>query len=157
MADERTDDEILQAYFAPLEDAIGDKLPADFLNYHVVVRPEAQQDRVRDLGDPSMGDMVIETGACSTVEDIVEQRRRLCDMFEDELQQQTGDDILHSGPVKLVGWSKGWVPIFPNDGREFICLDLDPGPEGTWGQVISTSTDDPGGIVMADSFADLVG
>ena len=42
-----------------------------------------------------------------------------------------------AGPVKPLYWSPGWVPFAVLYGSShYLCLDLDPPPEGDYGQVI---------------------
>lgn len=54
-------------------------------------------------------------------------------------------------------WSgPGWLPFYWDVGRNFIGLDLDPGPNGVVGQVIPFGTDDRFRPVLALSFAHLL-
>ena len=50
----------------------------------------------------------------------------------------------------------GWLPFYWDIGRNFIGLDLDPGPNGVAGQVIPFGTDDRFRPVLALSFAHLL-
>jgi cell wall assembly regulator SMI1 len=38
--------------------------------------------------------------------------------------------------VKAVAWSKGWIPFAEDSGGNCFCVDMDPGENGTAGQVI---------------------
>jgi cell wall assembly regulator SMI1 len=54
-------------------------------------------------------------------------------------------------------WSgPGWVPFYWDLGRNFIGIDLDPGPNGVVGQVIPFGTEDRFRPVLALSFAHLL-
>jgi cell wall assembly regulator SMI1 len=44
--------------------------------------------------------------------------------------------------VKGLWWNPQWIPIVSSGSGHFLCLDLDPGPEGTAGQVILFLHDD---------------
>lgn len=41
------------------------------------------------------------------------------------------------GPIKADWWNTKWIPVTANLGGDYICVDLDPGPGGTKGQVIA--------------------
>jgi cell wall assembly regulator SMI1 len=41
-----------------------------------------------------------------------------------------------AGIIKPKWWHRGFVPFAEDSGGNFHCLDLDPGPKGTVGQVI---------------------
>ncbi len=53
--------------------------------------------------------------------------------------------------------SPGWIPLlrWPFDG-DYVGLDVDPGPEGTPGQVINFGRDQENKFVIADNFAVLL-
>ena len=54
-------------------------------------------------------------------------------------------------------WSgPGWVPFYWDCGRNFLGIDLDPGPNGVVGQVIPFGGDDEFRPVLALSFAHLL-
>jgi cell wall assembly regulator SMI1 len=54
-------------------------------------------------------------------------------------------------------WSgPGWVPFYWDVGRNFIGIDLDPGPNGVVGQVIPFGSEDEFRPVLALSFAHLL-
>ncbi|MCY2965058.1 MAG: SMI1/KNR4 family protein [Planctomycetota bacterium] len=40
------------------------------------------------------------------------------------------------GAIRLAWMRPGWIPLYWDSGRSFLGVDLDPGPEGTVGQVI---------------------
>lgn len=43
------------------------------------------------------------------------------------------------GPIRPVHWNLRWLPISANGGGDHQCIDLDPAPRGTAGQVICFS------------------
>lgn len=55
--------------------------------------------------------------------------------------------------IKAAPWNKGWIPIANDGGGDYHCVDLDPGPKGTWGQII-TVVEGPTQAVIADSLAE---
>jgi len=57
------------------------------------------------------------------------------------------------GPVKAVWWSCRWIPVTVIAGSTWHhCVDLDPAPGGTSGQVIEIADDDSARRVVAPSF-----
>jgi cell wall assembly regulator SMI1 len=59
--------------------------------------------------------------------------------------------------VRRVEYSKGWIPITASArGRENQCIDLDPAPGGTKGQIVEYVADDWSRPLLATSFADLL-
>jgi cell wall assembly regulator SMI1 len=42
-----------------------------------------------------------------------------------------------SGPIRPVHWSTKWIPVGSNQSGDFDCIDLDPAPGGTIGQMIA--------------------
>jgi cell wall assembly regulator SMI1 len=57
-----------------------------------------------------------------------------------------------SGPVRPVWWSNLWIPITDNAFGDNYCVDLDPAPGGSVGQIISVWHDDSHRTVLAPSF-----
>jgi cell wall assembly regulator SMI1 len=49
-------------------------------------------------------------------------------------------------------WRPGWVPVGSNDSGDFLCVDLDPAPGGTLGQIISYLHAEPRRALVAPSF-----
>lgn len=70
--------------------------------------------------------------------------------------------VRHSWPydtIARVSWSPGWVPI-AGTSRRYFAIDLTPGPQGTYGQIIDVWPDDgvdPGGThLVASSLTELL-
>ncbi len=63
-----------------------------------------------------------------------------------------------AGPgVRAVDCATGWIPISRSArGRDYLCIDLDPAPEGTRGQIIEYVADGDARPLIAKSFADLL-
>ena len=64
---------------------------------------------------------------------------------------------LPSGPkpeagISLRWWDCGWVPFTSNGSGDHLCIDLNPGTGGTYGQVISIWHDDARRTLKAHSF-----
>lgn len=51
------------------------------------------------------------------------------EFFDDQSQPK--------GPIKTDWWNIKWIPLLGNMGGDHYCLDLDPPPEGQWGQIIT--------------------
>jgi cell wall assembly regulator SMI1 len=55
------------------------------------------------------------------------------------------------GPVKRVWWSLGWVPIVGEGTGDYLCIDLDPPPDGSVGQVFDFGHEyGPTGVLFPD-------
>ena len=59
-----------------------------------------------------------------------------------------------SGPVKRVWWSKKWIPLMHCREGSTFCVDMDPPPNGTQGQIIQFAIETGPSSVLADSFGD---
>ncbi|MCW5831671.1 MAG: SMI1/KNR4 family protein [Labilithrix sp.] len=60
--------------------------------------------------------------------------------------------------VRAVDYCDAWIPISRSArGRDFLCIDLDPAPGGTRGQIIEYVVDSEARPRVAASFADLLG
>ncbi len=53
--------------------------------------------------------------------------------------------------IKGLWWNPQWIPIVTSGSGHFFCVDLDPGPEGTVGQVILFLHDDGDRFLVARS------
>lgn len=57
------------------------------------------------------------------------------------------------GAVQPVYFSDAWIPIAADGAGNGLAVDLDPGPDGSTGQVISFGADEPTRTVLAPSAA----
>ncbi len=57
-----------------------------------------------------------------------------------------------SNGVKPDWWNKKWIPFTYNGAGDHLCIDLDPAPGGSYGQVITMWHDDDEREVLATSF-----
>lgn len=46
------------------------------------------------------------------------------------------DEVEIDDAIKPVGWNPKWIPIACTPEEDYVCVDYDPSPEGTLGQVI---------------------
>lgn len=51
-----------------------------------------------------------------------------------------GNGAAPDGPVNKDWWNRRWVPVTSNGGGDHLCVDLDPAPGGTVGQMIDLAT-----------------
>lgn len=56
------------------------------------------------------------------------------------------------GAVRQVAWSDRWHDLFGSDGS-YIVVDLDPGPSGTYGQLVAVDRDHETRYVLAPSLS----
>ena len=74
--------------------------------------------------------------------------------IQNDWDEEGPGDIVAHGPVRAMYKNPRWWPITCVFGAsQYHCLDLDPAPGGTAGQVIFISDDDENRRVVAPSFA----
>jgi cell wall assembly regulator SMI1 len=60
--------------------------------------------------------------------------------------------------IRAVDYCNAWIPIARSSrNRDYLCIDLDPAPGGTRGQIIEYIVDFSARRLVAKSFADLLG
>jgi cell wall assembly regulator SMI1 len=127
---------------AALEAAIGQSLPADYKRSLAV--HDGQNDKDND-GLTPIGHLL------SVARSLDEWRiwKDLLDGGEFENSRSKPDE-----GVRDDWWNPGWIPITHDGGGNHICLDLNPAPGGTRGQLITMIHDDCPRERLALSFAD---
>jgi len=55
------------------------------------------------------------------------------------------------GRVRAVHYSDGWIPFAEDGGGCLLCVDFDPGPKGTMGQIVQWEIRGGGAFVRAES------
>jgi cell wall assembly regulator SMI1 len=130
------------AAIAAAEAALGQALPADyrrFLALHDGQLPDAT---------------MVGTCALIPVGELAATYHAMRALFD--VSRAIDADLAGEG-VRAVEWSPGWLPIGRSArGRDFLCLDLDPAPGGTSGQVIEVIVDFDDRPRVADSFTALL-
>ena len=63
---------------------------------------------------------------------------------------------LPAGAIQRLYTSRGWIPLTHDFGGNFLGVDLDPGPNGTVGQVINFGRDESTKCVAATSWAQFI-
>jgi len=102
------------ADLSALETALGQKLPAE-------LRAALE---IHD-GEPYLDSYMIMSAS------------RIQDRYQSELEHaDKASPIPSDGTCRAVVWSKGWIPFAEDGAQNFLCIDLDPGKQGTAGQVI---------------------
>lgn len=66
-------------------------------------------------------------------------------------------DSVPEGAVRPVYFFESWLPVATDGAGNGLAVDLDPGPNGTPGQVITFGADEPTRRVVAASLPDFVG
>lgn len=143
--------------------------PAALDDFHPPASPRAIADAERLLGrelprdykrflaihdGQSAAAPMVEGCALLPIDRVAVEHARLARMLVDGkgLDEDEVDEGIR--PVRL---SKAWIPIGRTPrGRDYVCLDLDPGPGGTAGQVILVHVDDDARGLLAKSFSDLL-
>ena len=69
-----------------------------------------------------------------------------------EIADMSADFLSHpADAIKLRYFNHGWVPMLSDGGGKYVGIDLDPGPAGVYGQVISYGRDINHMAVLANS------
>lgn len=67
------------------------------------------------------------------------------------------NDNVASSQVKGYWWNPRWIPFAASGSGHYLCLDTDPAPEGTPGQVLLFLHDQPQRLILAASFREWLG
>src|SRR5262249_28103553 len=70
--------------------------------------------------------------------------------------QSTGAPNPKVGPMKTLWWRDKWIPFLHSPGASSFCLDMDPPPDGTVGQVIEFAIETGPSRVLAKGFREWV-
>ncbi|MCI4671348.1 MAG: SMI1/KNR4 family protein [Bacteroidia bacterium] len=75
------------------------------------------------------------------------------DMDEKVEEGDFGSNVRpEDGKVKGQWWNQSWIPFVGSGNGHYLCLDMDPGPDGKPGQVIAYFYDSGERPVLAESF-----
>lgn len=75
----------------------------------------------------------------------------VCRGLEPKYQEVDGHISHPPGAIKTQYINLGWVPLLEDGGGNFVSIDLDPGPSGRIGQVITFGRDENDKYVLAES------
>ena len=92
------------------------------------------------------------------VADIITQWHHWKDLLDSETFTYNEEPIL-SAPdtgIKNDWWNPLWIPITSDGFGNHLCIDLDPGPEGQVGQIITLWHDDAHRAIVAPSFEEWI-
>jgi uncharacterized protein len=103
-----------------LEATIGRRLPGDY------AASLAIHDGNADLSDYSY----------LSIEGVTETWTRLREREHGDAFAGRAIDNPDSGMIQPKWWHSGWLPFAKDSGGNLLCLDLDPGPNGKFGQVL---------------------
>lgn len=125
-----------EAAIAAAEATLGVVFPADLREYLALADGE------RWNSDGFIGDwQLLEL---KFIVDVTQRMRALVDdgSFDDNTNDETP-------AIKGLWWNSQWIPIVTSGSGHYFCVDLDPGPEGTVGQVILFLHDDADRFLIA--------
>lgn len=71
------------------------------------------------------------------LEHLVIQGESMRDLPPDEEAGEGEDEGAYANPVRQEWWNPRWVPVAYDGGGDLRCVDLDPTPYGTMGQVMT--------------------
>jgi cell wall assembly regulator SMI1 len=133
-----------------LTTVIGQDLPADLIASYQIHNGQAEDAACGGLmpfGE-DYGDIA---HSLASLEEVIMDYEMMTELLEG------GDFVgIEKEPhdaIKAAPWNKGWIPIANDGGGDYHCVDLDPGPQGIHGQII-TVVEGPTQAVIADSLAE---
>ena len=75
------------------------------------------------------------------------------ELFDEGFAEMEGEwESFHRGKIKEVYINKQWIPFASDGGGNHLAIDLDPGPQGTVGQIINFGSDEDTKYVLAEDF-----
>ncbi len=86
-----------------------------------------------------------------SLEDVITEWETMRDLHLDEAPHDEGTP---ADPVRPMWWNTRWVPVAYNGGGDLQCVDLDPAPNGTVGQMTTFWHMDAEREQLAPSFRD---
>lgn len=131
-----------------IETTIGCKLPQDYIDFLNIHNGQN--------GD-EMG--TIYTDELLASERIMAEWHTWKKLLDDNHFEETDGTPTTSEPstgIKNNWWNPLWIPITYDGSGNHYCLDLDPTPEGTFGQVIRMWHDDVERNLIAPSFSNFI-
>ncbi len=127
-----------EAAIAAAEATLGVAFPADLREYLLLADGE------RWNSDGFIGDWQL-----LELKFIVQETQRMRALVDDgSFDDNTNAE---TPAIKGLWWNPQWLPIVTSGSGHFFCVDLDPGPEGTVGQIILFLHDDGGRFLVAPS------
>lgn len=127
-----------ESVIAAAEAALGVTFPADLRAYLLLADGE------RWNSDGFIGDWQL-----LELKFIVQETQRMRALVDDgSFNDNTNDE---TPAIKGLWWNPQWLPIVASGSGHFFCVDLDPGPAGTVGQIILFLHDDAGRYLVAHS------
>jgi cell wall assembly regulator SMI1 len=133
-----------------LERLTGVKLPIDFVEFYKI---HNGQTPIKFAPDISLFDHT----KLMSIEEIIEVWTRWKEQVDagefidnKNMPWKTNPDT----GIKNDWWNPLWIPFFDDADCNHYCIDLDPAPNGNYGQVIKTWHDDKERRMIAKSFKD---
>jgi cell wall assembly regulator SMI1 len=123
------------------EKAIGQKLPPDVVESYRV--HDGQND------DPHFHASLLYSAPLLSLKDALlqwrrlERHRRLPEIQAYFREHEVTGKSFPENAIRMTCLNAGWLPLSPDYGGNYLGVDLDPGPSGTWGQVIVFGRDYP--------------
>lgn len=125
-----------------VEAAVGATFPTEYTEFV----------QLQDGQEP--GAPMLESAALLPLEEVARRHRILADLFPQKASIAR-DEV--DAEVRAVEFSDAWIPIGVSArGRDVLCIDLDPTPEGQRGQIILVVLDDDVRSRVATGFAELL-
>lgn len=126
-----------------LQAKIGVKFPSDFLEFYKIHN-----------GQDSNSEGLIDTEELLSFDRIADEWSIWKDLLDKGTFENNSSEP-NTG-IKNNWWNPLWIPITYDGSGNHFCLDLDPAPEGTYGQIIRMWHDDPERSLEANSFTEWI-
>lgn len=130
-----------------LEKLIGTAMPADFKAFYAIHN-----------GQQKTRTGLIDADQLLPVEDIIDKWHYWQDLL-DAGTFMYNDEPIASEPdtgIRNNWWNPLWIPVTSDGFGNYLCIDLDPAPEGTHGQIITLWHDDGHREIIAPSFREWI-
>lgn len=90
-------------------------------------------------GQPEGAATLLDAFSWMPLSEVVERAAFLNEFFPDGLNEEDPDHapIQANTGIRPTWWWPQWLPIMANGGGDYLCVDLDPEPEGHRGQLIA--------------------
>jgi cell wall assembly regulator SMI1 len=133
-----------------LASVIGQNLPGDLVASYQI--HDGQYDESEGGGMMPFGEDYGDIAhSLASIEDVITDYEMMTELLE------SGDFVgIEKEPhdaIKTAPWNPCWIPIANDGGGDYHCVDLDPGPKGTPGQIV-TVLEGPRQAVVAESLAE---
>ena len=109
-------------------------------------------------GQPEGAATLLDAFSWMRLDEVLERAAFLNEFFPDGLNEEDPDHapIQADAGIRPTWWWPKWLPIMANGGGDYLCVDLDPEPDGHRGQLIAYFHDETYRSLVARGFEELI-